>query len=194
MNGFERRTERKKQIILETAFTLFAENGVKKVSIQDIAKAAEVSQVTIYNYFGSKEQLLVEAIKHYYHTRIGEFVELVQATDLSFKEKMTYIFTSKQQQILQFDSEFVVSLMTDQEQVKQFIDEFTQREVMPLFLQLIEQGKEERFIHPSMSNEAVLTYIQLITNGVRDMYHHGTPSPKLIDEMMHFFFYGLSGE
>ena len=35
----------------------------KRIRITDIAKEANVSQVTIYNYFGSKEALLKEVLK-----------------------------------------------------------------------------------------------------------------------------------
>ncbi len=61
MNGFERRTEKKKNHILNVAQKLLTEKGVKDVNILDIAEVAGVSHVTIYHYFGHK-QGLVDAV------------------------------------------------------------------------------------------------------------------------------------
>ena len=54
--------ERKKQQtalrIYRVAMELFAEKGFDAVSVQEIADAAEVSKMTVFNYFGSKEELV----------------------------------------------------------------------------------------------------------------------------------------
>ena len=51
MDGFERRKEQKKESIRRAALELFQNYGFKKVSVNDIAERAGVSQVTIYNGF-----------------------------------------------------------------------------------------------------------------------------------------------
>ncbi|WP_223869225.1 TetR/AcrR family transcriptional regulator, partial [Bacillus anthracis] len=53
LNGFEKVKEKKKRAIKEAAFLLFSERGFNEVKIEHIAKEANVSQVTIYNHFGS---------------------------------------------------------------------------------------------------------------------------------------------
>ena len=55
-NGFERRKERKKTDILQASLNLFIKYGTKKVAISEIAQKAQVSQVTIYNYFENKSR------------------------------------------------------------------------------------------------------------------------------------------
>ena len=50
--------EKSKAKIIETALTLFAEQGYHGTSISLIAKKAEVSKGLMYNYFHSKEDLL----------------------------------------------------------------------------------------------------------------------------------------
>lgn len=52
----------KKQLILETALALFAENSYHATSISLIAKVAGISKSLMYNYFESKERLLNELI------------------------------------------------------------------------------------------------------------------------------------
>lgn len=50
--------DNKKQLILETALTLFASNGYSATPISMIAKKAGVSQGLMYNFFSSKGELL----------------------------------------------------------------------------------------------------------------------------------------
>lgn len=64
LNGFERVKEKKKRAIKEAAFVLFSERGFNEVKIEHIAKEANVSQVTIYNHFGSKDALFRSLYKN----------------------------------------------------------------------------------------------------------------------------------
>ena len=58
MDGFERRKEQSKEDIRRAAEELFSKFGADKVSVNDIARKAGVSQATIYNNFGSKDELV----------------------------------------------------------------------------------------------------------------------------------------
>jgi AcrR family transcriptional regulator len=55
------RRQRKKQqmqrLIFETASRLFAERGFDAVTVAEVARAADVSEMTVFNYFPSKEDL-----------------------------------------------------------------------------------------------------------------------------------------
>ena len=57
---FEREARFRKNIILESARKLFIEKGYEKTSMSDIAKAAQFSRRTMYGYFASKIEILVE--------------------------------------------------------------------------------------------------------------------------------------
>ncbi|WP_328410701.1 TetR/AcrR family transcriptional regulator [Nocardia sp. NBC_00403] len=47
-----------RQQIVETAAALFAERGFDNVTVAEIARAANVSEKTVFNYFGTKEDLI----------------------------------------------------------------------------------------------------------------------------------------
>ena len=59
--------ERKKREVrhrtIEAAEGLFAAKGLDATTMEDIARAADVSVATVYNYFGSKSALLLAAIE-----------------------------------------------------------------------------------------------------------------------------------
>ena len=51
---------RTRQAIADAAARLFAERGYEQVAVSDVAREAEVSEQTVYNYFQTKEQLVTD--------------------------------------------------------------------------------------------------------------------------------------
>jgi AcrR family transcriptional regulator len=56
----ERKKARTRQVIADAAARLFAEHGYEQVAVSDVAREAEVSEQTVYNYFQTKEQLVTD--------------------------------------------------------------------------------------------------------------------------------------
>lgn len=61
-------------MIADTAARLFAERGYEKVTISEIARAAEVAEQTLYNYFPTKEHLVTDDEQHI-QQRMCELIE-----------------------------------------------------------------------------------------------------------------------
>ncbi len=53
----ERKKQQTRQQIFEAARRLFEKKGFDRVSVAEIARAADVSEVTVFNYFPTKEDL-----------------------------------------------------------------------------------------------------------------------------------------
>jgi AcrR family transcriptional regulator len=56
----ERKKARTRQAIADAAARLFAERGYEQVAVSEVAREAEVSEQTVYNYFPTKEQLVTD--------------------------------------------------------------------------------------------------------------------------------------
>jgi len=56
----ERKKARTRQIIAAAAARLFAERGYEQVAVSDVAREAQVSEQTVYNYFQTKDQLVAD--------------------------------------------------------------------------------------------------------------------------------------
>ncbi len=59
----ERKKERTRQLLADTARRLFSERGFEQVSVAQIARAAEVSPATVFNYFPNKEDLVYNRLE-----------------------------------------------------------------------------------------------------------------------------------
>jgi AcrR family transcriptional regulator len=55
-----RRKQENRELIAATAARLFAERGYEQVAVIDVARAAEVSEQTVYNHFPTKEHLVLD--------------------------------------------------------------------------------------------------------------------------------------
>jgi AcrR family transcriptional regulator len=59
----ERKKQRTRQLLADTARRLFSERGFDSVSVAEIARAAEVSDATVFNYFPTKEDLVFSGLE-----------------------------------------------------------------------------------------------------------------------------------
>src|SRR3954464_10389540 len=63
----ERKKQQTRELIADTARRLFSERGFERVSVAEIARTADVSEKTVFNYFPTKEDLV--------YWRLEEFEE-----------------------------------------------------------------------------------------------------------------------
>src|SRR5436305_8445226 len=59
----ERKKLATRQLIADTARRLFAERGFEAVAVAEVARAADVSEATVFNYFATKEDLFYSGLE-----------------------------------------------------------------------------------------------------------------------------------
>lgn len=75
--------------ILAAALHLFSAKGVCGASTREIARSAEISEVTLFRHFPTKEQLLEEVISHYSLSKVQELIP--DLVNLSYREGLTIL-------------------------------------------------------------------------------------------------------
>lgn len=158
MNGYEKRTQRKKAAILQAARELFFEHGVTNTGIADIAAKAQVSQVTIYNYFQSKDNLLREVMQAYMTQAIASAEELLQL-DIPFAEKVELFFQMGAKEQASLSQNFTNSIAWDDPAMQELYRELAASKAVPFLCKFIEMGKEAGAIDRSIPLESIMAYI-----------------------------------
>ena len=85
--------------IIEAAIRTFVRYGARKTAMADIAQEAKVSRQTLYDVFGSKDQLIVASIRHItdqnlsqVEARLGECESFEAQLDVYFAETVIKSF------------------------------------------------------------------------------------------------------
>lgn len=192
MNGFEKRKNEKMKGILAAAFDLFRKEGIDAAKITDIAEKANVSKVSIYNYFGSKEELARQVMYDYMDKKAEEFKSFM-CSDLSFREKFDLMISLDMNSVNELTDGSTDGLINNDillsPQVQQFLQAYAETRIKPLLLELIDQGKQEGDIDNKIETATILMYIQAI-NGILS----SPITMKQRTDLGKLFIYGLRGK
>jgi len=156
----------KRQKILNAAVALFSRaHDARKVSVEEIAAEARVSPTTIYNYFGTREALVVDTAK----VLMREILKMsfgVLHSDLPFPQKLQAIVAGKTYLVGQYSREVLGKLLGNDKSTAIYGQQLYESEIKPLWLEFISSGKKEGYIDPSIDDEALLTYLDLLRAGI----------------------------
>ncbi|MEH7049193.1 TetR/AcrR family transcriptional regulator [Bacillus pseudomycoides] len=193
LNGFEKVKEKKKRAIKDAALSLFSERGFNEVKIEDIAKKAKVSQVTIYNHFGSKDALFRELIHEFATTEFQVYQEIA-AENMTFQEMFHKMMRRKMESGSLFHPDMLLQVIQKDPELREFIYRYQNETVLPWFLEILENAQRQNEINPNLSKEMILLYIQMFSKFGED---YGVQlleddREKHIKDIITMFFYGLS--
>jgi len=196
MNGFEKRALAIKEKIIAATLEMLRASEPKSMRIADIAKSADVSQVTIYNYFGSKEALLREAFKFYVDGAIREFETFMNA-EHTLKEKIKHILFVGREVFRELPPGTVKELVDNDAEIARYVEDIYQNYKVPMTVRIIEDGIRSGEISEDVSVESVLAYMQLYMNQyetILDAAQRSENPQSFFDGMARLFFYGVCGK
>ena len=196
MNGFERKKEQKRKSILSVAMELFKTYGFKKASINDVARKANVSQVTIYNHFGSKEGLVREVVKAIL-LDILERARKIIKEDRPFPEKLETIIFDKANIASQYHGELMQIAAQSDPEMQQWIESLWREDVNQVTIDLVEEGKRLGYIDRQLSEQSIMLYLEILRRGVfasPDLLASVEPEAEVYRRLNHLFVYGLVGK
>lgn len=103
----QKRSMEKKMLIKKTALFLFSEKGYANVSTNEIAKAADISIGSVYNYFPNKKAIYEELVNDLYSNVLEKIVpeDLSQLSPLDLIKKYTLSIMESHTHLTAFQKE-----------------------------------------------------------------------------------------
>lgn len=185
-NKYETRTNQKKTAIISAAKELFQEKGFANSSVKEIAAIAHVSQVSIYNYFGSKDALVIECAKSIIQDSIDKAYALL-ATDMPYLDKLTTALSLCASDINASLADYLTTSALADKNFMKLISDGVSELLNDLYRHFIEAGKKEGYIDPALPTPLILKYITAINTIDLSLenYH------EEINALHHIFLHGL---
>ena len=192
MNQYQKTTEKKKQAIIQAALRLFKDKGFKETSIKSIAEAAEVSPVSIYNYFGSKDNLVALCVNDLFE-EITQQAEDILNSNLDFKTKLDHVFALCQEQMSQQISDYFQDKMVEDSVFSTLLTKAITAKKRDIYRAYIKLGKEEGAIAEDLSTDLILNVMDAL-NGMGNQLAHSDILEKEVEQIHQIFLYGIFGK
>lgn len=184
---------KKYQRLMEKAKELFFIRGYKGVSVEEIARSAGISKMTVYKYFPSKQELFIKVIIHYIEGYINTLKEELNKLESSI-DKIEFIFSYA----LQASGEFPVILYKDiaeRPYVFEQISEYKKTAVFKIWEEILEEGIKIGEIRP-FDLEFISSFLFDLSEIFKKPYYINNEKgiKWLMENLYDFLKYGLIGK
>lgn len=197
----EKKKSKRKDRIFSAAVDLFNEKGFSNTSIHDIAENSNLAVGTLYNYFPSKNDLLLEIMQDEMEINITESSALFNDVNLQDKSAKDIIK-------LLAKKIFSIPLLVNKESLKEiFIATFSSNvymknvmildlELMKAFQYLLERLQKANMINREMNifSATKIFYSNMMIQMMMYLFEPGMDKEKLFentDEMIDLIFQGM---
>jgi AcrR family transcriptional regulator len=193
MNGHDRRRQRIKERIITSALELFTSYGADRVSMDAIAASANVSKVTIYKYFHSKENLRQEIINRYVDDILAA-TQKVLDSDLDFIEKLKITLVAQLNSLKVAGNQALFDLLERDDQSEGNGQGSLKNRIREIMSRFYEQGKKEGYIDESLSFEMLYLFSEIFQAGFKAKWMDYKADPvdaETLEQLVHLCFYGI---
>ncbi|MBK5057738.1 TetR/AcrR family transcriptional regulator [Streptococcus parasanguinis] len=192
MNQYQKTTEKKKQAIIQAALRLFKEKGFKETSIKSIAEVAEVSPVSIYNYFKSKDNLVALCVNDLFE-EITQQAEDILKSNLAFNTKLDQALDLCQEKMSQQISYYFQDKTLRDPAFSSLLTKAITAKKRDIYRTYINLGKEEGLIARDLSTELILNVMDAL-NSVGNQLAHSDNLETDVKQIHQIFLYGILGK
>lgn len=178
--------------ILEAARRLFWKYGIKKVSVEEICREAQVSKMTFYRFFPNKIEAAKAVLEQVFDASLRDYRHIM-AQDVPYEEKVRQQLRLKFEGTEAISADLIRDLYSNEEWgLKAYLEQRTEetiREVVADFTHAQQQGWVRSDINPAFLLYLFHQMPAWVTNG---QLLASYPHPRdLVMEVINFFFYGI---
>ena len=193
MTGYERRKQHKKDQILRAAEELFKRQGFKKTTVDDVARLAGVSKVTIYNHFTDRRGLIEEALRKLTRDKIEQYGQIL-SSERPWAERLNAVVLDKYRLAAEYGGEVLETLYGELPDLVSEIREMQLKKQNEVTFSFLDEGRRLGFVPQHISNEAIAIYLECIYRGLdsnEQVFARLTDEPKLTEEIIDIITYGM---
>ena len=189
--------QEKVEAIMEAAQNMFARYGLQKTSMDEIARRARVAKATIYNYFGTKDNVYLEVLRREADEIITKVSSLVELENNPVDKLITFVKAKFQHtelavNILNLDREGREKVLSGAESIRNGLFE---REV-DIIRSILQESVEKGIVHL----RDVLLTAKAVSHALKGfeltwlVQKSDEGLEYYLDELMEIIFYGLMSE
>lgn len=183
--------------IIKGATSLFLEQGIKAVRMDDIAQSLSISKRTLYEMFADKRELLACCLEYYFEEadkymaiRTSDAADIVEEIVISLNE---FINISERDRI------FTHSARKFYPEVFEPIHRKRQAKARQLLQRILTQGVKEEVFVPSINIDLTIAMFSMMVSGIAQGFGQialptGVTMKDSMEYIMENFFRGLSTE
>jgi AcrR family transcriptional regulator len=180
------------QQIVATAKTLFYKFGIRRVTIEEICREANVSKMTFYKHFSNKVELVKFLIKKMTNESMAAYRKIMDQP-ISFSEKVKQSVQLKMEGTENLSQEFFLDIHRDANpEILQLFDEIAQKNINEIINDYVEAQKKGE-IRSDIKPEFIHFFLNhMFTLAEDENLSRLYESPQaIIMELTNFFFYGI---
>jgi AcrR family transcriptional regulator len=187
-----KQSEKKYAKLLDKAEELFWKYGYTSVSVDQIAKEAGISKMTIYKHFHSKEELFIEVLMNNTEHHINRLMEKINEKDHTI-EKIETMYSYMLEINSQLSPIFVKEVM-DRVNIMGKLVAYKEKRTLEMWRHIVEDGikkKEIRDLDVDFISNLLLYIPTLLMK--TDTYIDEAKRVKMFENLFDFMSYGLLG-
>ena len=159
-------TSQKKQQLIDSAQVIFSKHGIRRVTVEELCRTAEISKMTFYKYFKNKWDIGRAVIDITFEKGLSYYNNMLQE-DITFAEKIEQILKITMIQINSFGAPFIEDLTDKRSPLNKHFSA-KQKAVSRLSVEFLTQAKNEGYIKKEIKIPFLLYMLDRTTEFFND--------------------------
>lgn len=182
-----------KASLIKCSATNFTKFGSKRYTLDELAASLGISKKTIYKYFKSKEELVVESVSYLIDSYKKDIKDTVESDELDPITCIILIYKKAFEHLKHYKPSFIFGLKKYYPKANQLFDTFRNEIVNHTVFNLLENAQQNGIINPNVN---LSLFCELYFSRFEDIaFKNDTLIEKFSNEELlnHFIIFNLKG-
>ena len=97
----------------------------------------------------------------------------------------------------QYQGEFMQTIISEDPEIRQFVNSVYMTEIMPMVMGFYEEGKRQGYVNPELPTENIIRYMLIVRSGMAAesvLSEDPELNRKIMQELTPLFLYGIMGK